>query len=144
MTPEGRVKKNINQILKSFPSVYSFMPVQHGLGAAGLDYHCVVGKLFQTAPNSVELVPVAFFIEAKKPGDAPTYRQGDFINERKVHQNAKTFIIDEDPSIKKGTGLDDLVGWLGEIENNNERLRSLTRSNKPSIPAAGGGLRVPT
>ena len=125
MTPEGRVKKNISRILTSFPSVYSFMPVQHGLGAAGVDYHCVIGMLVQFASGLVEMVPLAFFIEAKKPGGGPTGRQDNFIKERKAKQNARTFVIDEDPSISKGAGLDDLVEWLGEIENNNERLRAL-------------------
>jgi hypothetical protein len=35
-------------------------------------------------------------------------------------------VIDEDPSISKGRGLDDLVEWLAEIESNNERLRQFT------------------
>ena len=124
MTPEGRVKRTINTVLANFPSVYSFMPVQHGLGAAGLDYHCVVGKLFQFG-LVVEMLPIAFFIEAKKPGDEPTGRQENFISDRRARQNAKTFVIDEDPSINKGKGLDDLAHWLGDIERNNERLRAV-------------------
>jgi hypothetical protein len=122
MTPEGRVKKNISRILKNFPSVYSFMPVQFGIGASGLDYHCVVGKYYRFG-LVVEMLPIAFFIEAKKPGGEPTLRQENFAKERKEKQNAKTFIIDEDPSIEKGSGLDELVEWLQEIETNNERLR---------------------
>ena len=122
MTPEGRVKKNISRILASFPFVYSFMPVQYGRGAAGIDYHCVAGKYYQIG-FLVEMVPVAFFIEAKKPGDGPTPRQENFANERKEKQNAITFVIDEDPSIGKGNGLDKLTEWLEEIEKNNERIR---------------------
>jgi hypothetical protein len=122
MTPEGRVKKNINRILASFPFVYSFMPVQYGRGAAGIDYHCVAGKYYQIG-FLVEMLPIAFFIEAKKPGDEPTPRQENFANERKEKQNAKTFVIDEDPSINKGDGLEELTQWLQEIEANNERLR---------------------
>jgi hypothetical protein len=126
MTPEGRVKRKVTELLKTFPSVYFFMPVQHGLGASGLDYHCVVGKLFQTS-DFIEMIPIAFFIETKKPGGEPTDRQGDFIKERKAKQGARTFVIDEDPSIGKGKGLDELAHWLGEIENHNERIRSFTR-----------------
>jgi hypothetical protein len=122
MTPEGRVKKNINRILASFPFVYSFMPVQYGRGAAGIDYHCVAGKYYQFG-FTVEMLPIAFFIEAKKPGDEPTGRQDNFLNERREKQNAKTFVIDEDPSINKGDGLEELTQWLQEIEANNERLR---------------------
>jgi hypothetical protein len=84
----------------------------------------VVGKLFQVG-LVVEMIPIAFFIETKKPGGEPTTRQEEFIKERKQKQNARTFVIDEDPSINKGKGLDDLALWLGEIEKNNERVRSI-------------------
>jgi hypothetical protein len=125
MTPEGRVKKSISAVLKKFPSVYSFMPVQFGLGASGVDYHCVVGKLYRFG-LTVEMLPIAFFIEAKKPGGEPTGRQDTFLKDRRDRQNAKTFVIDEDPSLGKGTGLEELTVWLGEIEANNERLRPST------------------
>ncbi len=125
MTPEGRVKKQISAVLKNFPSVYSFMPVQFGMGASGVDYHCVVGMLTQFANGRVDMLPIAFFIEAKKPGGEPTGRQDLFLKERRDKQNCKCFVIDEDPSIRKGSGLDHLVEWLGEIESNNERLRAL-------------------
>ena len=122
MTPEGRVKKNIRRVLDNFPFVYSFMPVQMGLGASGLDFHCVAGKLFQIG-FLVELIPVAFFIEAKKPGGEPTDRQETFAKERKEHQNAITFVIDDDPTIMKGNGgIEKLVQWLEAIEKNNEHL----------------------
>jgi hypothetical protein len=126
MTPEGRVKREVTKLLKTFPSVYSLMPVQHGLGGAGVDYHCVVGKLFHSGIVTV-MIPIAFFIETKKPGDKLTPRQADFAKERLEKQNAITFVIDEDPSIGKGKGLEKLALWLGEIENHNERIRSLTR-----------------
>ena len=122
MTPEGRVKQNISRILKSFPFVYSFMPVQYGMGASGVDYHCVAGKYYQFG-DVAEMIPVAFFIEAKKPGDDPTDRQDNFLKDRREKQNCKTFVIDEDPSINKGNGLEELTLWLQEIEANNERLR---------------------
>ena len=111
MTPEGRVKKNIKRILDSF-GVYYFMPVQHGYGAAGLDFHCVV---------RFGNIPYAFFIEAKKPGGEPTGRQEDFAKDRLIKQCATTFIIDEDPSIKKGGGVTELVAFLEMVEKNNER-----------------------
>lgn len=131
VTPEGRVKKKISEVLKTFPSVYYFMPVQHGLGAAGLDYHCVVGKMFQFGIVA-EMIPIAFFIEAKKPGDGPTGRQDNFIRERREKQNARTFVIDEDPTINKGKGLEDLALWLGAIEANNERIRSILPDLNPA------------
>jgi hypothetical protein len=131
MTPEGRVKKNIKRVLDSFPFVYSFMPVQFGMGASGLDFHCVAGKLFQVG-YLVEKVPVAFFIEAKKPGGEPTDRQDQFATDRQKDQNAITFVIDDDPTIMKGKGgIDKLVEWLEAIEKNNEHL-----SQKLGKPAA--------
>jgi hypothetical protein len=106
------------------------MPVQHGLGASGLDYHCVVGKMFQFGLVA-EMIPIAFFIETKKPGGVLTDRQEDFAKERKAKQNARTFVIDEDPTINKGKGLDDLALWLGEIERNNERIRNVLTITNP-------------
>ena len=130
MTPEGRVKRAVSTLLKSYPSVYCFMPVQYGMGAAGVDYHCVVGKLFQIGAVA-DMVPIAFFIETKKPGDHPTPRQAEFIKARKEQQNARTFVIDEDPTINKGKGLEDLALWLGEIERHNEHIRSIIAAPNP-------------
>lgn len=127
MTPEGKVKQNITRVLKSFPFVYSFMPVQHGYGAAGVDYHCVAGQLFVLGIH-VEMLPIAFFIEAKKPGGEPTGRQDTFLKERREKQNCKTFVIDDDPTKSGGLGnIQELTEWLQAIEENNERLRPLTR-----------------
>lgn len=130
MTPEGRVKRKVTELLRKFPSVYSFMPVQHGLGAAGLDYHCVVGKMFQVG-SMTEMLPIAFFIETKKPGGELTLRQEDFIKNRWNKQGARTFIIDEDPTINKGKGLNDLAFWLAEIERSNEHIRNAHNNINP-------------
>jgi hypothetical protein len=99
------------------------MPVQNGMGAAGVDYHCVAGKWFQLSSGSnwrIEQVAVAFFIEAKRPGEKPSDRQDFFLADRRKEQGAMTFVIDGDK------GLDELVDWLAGIEDNNERLLSLT------------------
>ena len=112
-------------MLASFPFVYSFMPVQYGMGASGVDYHCVAGKYFQIG-FLVEMVPIAFFIEAKKPGGEPTDRQDNFLRDRREKQNCKTFVIDDDPTINQGNGgIDELVKWLEEIEASNERIRTV-------------------
>lgn len=110
-TPEGRVKENIKRVLDAF-GVYAFMPVQRGMGAAGVDFHCVVryGDL-----------ALAFFIEAKKPGEGPTARQGSFLRDRRDKQCAMSFVIDDDPSISEGLGeINNLVKWLEQIETYNE------------------------
>ena len=124
MTPEGRVKKNIRRVLDSFEGVYYLMPVQMGLGAAGVDFHCVVKVAYAIDGKLVEL-PIAFFIEAKKPGDEPTPRQEQFLKDRREQQGCKTFVIDDDPSINHYSGgLEDLTKWLQDIEEHNERTRA--------------------
>ena len=105
MTPEGKVKKEIKRVLDAF-GVYYFMPVQMGLGAAGLDFHCVM-RFGDHA--------LAFFIEAKKPGGEPTPRQENFADDRRKQQAARTFVIDGDVS--------ELVEFLERMEEYNERHR---------------------
>jgi len=49
MTPEGRVKREIKNWLtdpKAAPTIYSFMPVQTGYGAASIDFLCCIGGRF--------------------------------------------------------------------------------------------------
>lgn len=61
MTPEGKVKDAVKKFLRE-QGAYYFMPVQNGMGAPGLDFHCCYrGR--------------AFFIETKAPGAKLTERQ---------------------------------------------------------------------
>ena len=83
-TPEGRVKEKIDVVLTRY-KVYYFKPVQFGLGASGLDYHCVV---------RVGNTPVAFFIEAKEPGKEPTPRQRELMDRLRRDYSANVFKID--------------------------------------------------
>lgn len=62
MTPEGKVKAQVNRALAKLPRMYRFMPVQNGMGAPGLDYHCCISGL-------------AVYIETKAPGKDLTDRQ---------------------------------------------------------------------
>ena len=102
MTPEGKVKKEIKRVLDAF-NVYYLMPVQMGIGAAGLDFHCVV----RFGDHGL-----AFFIETKAPGEKPTDRQGLFAEERRKNQCARTFVIDGK--------LDELIEFLERVEEYNE------------------------
>ena len=105
------MKINIRRVLDSF-GVYYLMPVQQGIGAAGVDFHCVIryGDLC-----------LGFFIEAKKPGEGPTARQENFLKDRQDKQCARTFVIDDDPTINEGSGgIEALVAWLETIEKYNE------------------------
>jgi hypothetical protein len=113
-TVESRVKAGINKVLDAF-GVYYFMPVQMGLGKAGLDYHCVM-RFGDHA--------LAFFIEAKKPDEEPTPRQDTFADDRRKQQAARTFVIDYDPKTKQGKRTTaELVEFLGRMKEFNERYR---------------------
>jgi hypothetical protein len=121
-TPEGKVKIGIHRVLNKFPSVYFFMPVQYGIGASGVDYHCVAMKCFPLNASEYERVGIAFFIEAKKPGGETTPRQEMFLRLRATEQGAKVFLIDGP------VGLNELETWLRGIEENNERFRTTAKA----------------
>jgi hypothetical protein len=121
-TPEGRTKTSIDRVLKAFDFVYAFKPVQMGMGAAGVDYHCVAGVAF-LIDGEVCNLPIAFFIEAKKPDGVPTGRQDNFLRERREKQHCKTFVIDDD-----NVTLHELVEWLEQLEAQNERTRALANN----------------
>ena len=61
MTPERKVKEVVKKLLK-LHGAYYLMPVQNGMGAPALDFHCIHKG-------------VAFCIETKAPGKKPTPRQ---------------------------------------------------------------------
>lgn len=62
MTPEGRVKNAVKKLLKKYPAVYAFWPVQTGFGAKTLDCLLCVAGYFVS-------------IEVKAPGKKPTELQ---------------------------------------------------------------------
>jgi hypothetical protein len=83
MTPEGKVKKRIKEILDACrPHVYYHMPMQNGMGAPTLDFvGCCAGMYFT--------------IEAKAPGAVPTARQNITLI-TVCSAGGKTFVIDGD------------------------------------------------
>lgn len=81
-TPEGKVKAKVSGLLKATPSLYYFMPVQGGYGAATLDYlGCYLGRFFA--------------IETKKPRAKPTERQLQTIASIE-RAGGKVFVVDGD------------------------------------------------
>lgn len=83
LTPEGRIKRRVSQILKRADSCYYFMPVQTGYGSPTLDYlgtHRGRG----------------FAIETKAPGKKPTMRQKAIIAEME-RAKMKVFVIAGNP-----------------------------------------------
>lgn len=99
---EATIKNQITRVLFKY-NVYSFMPVQMGYGAAGLDYHCIV---------LVRDRPFPFFIEAKKPGEKPTARQEDLIEKLRKEYSCKVWVIDNEAGVLA------LGTWLYSITNN--------------------------
>lgn len=61
MTPEGRVKQSVKEIIKSYkPHVYAHWPVMNGMGAPTLDcVGCANGEFFavETKAEGKDLTP---------------------------------------------------------------------------------------
>lgn len=110
-TPESKPKTWVREVLRRH-NVYFLQPVQQGIGAAGLDFHCVVG---------VENLPIAFFVEAKDFLKPTTLRQDDFIAAREKYQHAPTFVVDDEPTLKR------LEQWLIKLEQYG--LKALTQTS---------------
>jgi hypothetical protein len=83
MTPEGKVKQQVKVLLKKY-NCYFFMPVQFGIGASGLDFHCM---------KKVRHLAIAFFIETKDYDKEPTARQNDLMKHLRSLM-AHTFVVD--------------------------------------------------
>lgn len=103
-TPEGKVKAKINALLKKHRCYY-FMPVQMGMGAAGLDYHCY--RTCKLADGT--LIAVAFMVEAKIYGKEPTLRQQILFEEHEA-RGCKCFVVDNDLTLRE------LENWLQEVQ----------------------------
>lgn len=86
-TPEGVIKEQIKKTLDKYgDSVYKFMPVQYGYGAATIDYLVCADGLFVG-------------IEAKRPGAKPTPRQENVLSDIR-RAGGTTFVIDDEEDVK--------------------------------------------
>jgi hypothetical protein len=83
MTPEGRVKNKVKDLLRVH-NAYWFMPVQNGMGAPALDFMHV----------QIHGAPV-FAIETKAPGKTLTVRQARTVAQIRA-AGGTVFIIDGD------------------------------------------------
>jgi hypothetical protein len=81
MTPEGKVKKAVKELLTEH-NAYWHCPVQNGMGAPALDFMHV----------QIPGLP-AFAIETKAPGEKPTARQARTIKSIRA-AGGVVFVID--------------------------------------------------
>jgi hypothetical protein len=96
MTPEGRVKAKVKEILKK-AGAYQHWPVQNGMGSPCLDCHgCFNGYYFA--------------IECKAPGKKMTPRQEQTATEI-VKARGKVFLIASDADYVW------LEGWLNYVSS---------------------------
>lgn len=105
MTPEGKTKQKIAALLKKYQAYY-FMPVQNGMGAPGLDFHCVIKSL-------------GFCVEAKAWGTTKNLTDRQVQTKRKVEAaGGKVFMVRDDETMGQ------LENWLVMVllTGGNDRL----------------------
>jgi hypothetical protein len=83
MTPEGRVKQKVKEILDGYPGMFYDMPVPTGFGRPTLDFIGCYGGLY-------------FAVETKALGKKPTPRQLDTIWKMRKAGAAVFVVIGED------------------------------------------------
>ncbi len=102
VTPENKIKKQVNTLLAQYKPLYRYWPVPSGFGASSLD--CIVCYL-------------GFFlaIETKAPGKKPTPRQQYCIDEMRA-AHGTVFVIDSPSSL---ANLEQHLNWLKATYANN-------------------------
>lgn len=101
MTPEGKVKKSVKNILTLYPNLYIFWPVQSGFGSRTLDaLGCHHGCFFA--------------IETKKPGAKLTPLQEKHRDDMRRAGGVVFEIIGD-------AGLEELARWLKGIDDADRR-----------------------
>lgn len=86
MTPEGKVKAQVNKALAELPKTWKFMPVQTGYGMPGLDYFLCINGHFVA-------------IETKDAGKYLTPRQEKTTAAIQI-AGGKVYVVDGAASLK--------------------------------------------
>jgi hypothetical protein len=94
MTPEGKVKKGVRDLLARYQNLYQFWPVQMGYGRTSLD---VIGSYKGRF----------FAVEVKVAGQKPTARQLQTIAEMRA-SGADVFVVTGEGALP----LSALKAWL--------------------------------
>ncbi len=107
-TQESTVKRRIKEVLKKFPNIYIFMPVQFGYGEATIDYLICYANIF-------------IGIEAKAPGKRPTPLQEECI--RKIRAaGGQVFVIDGTPQTNTYEELERYLTTLSRFTQGKELI----------------------
>lgn len=97
MTPEGRVKAKVRQLLSSYQGLYQHWPVPGGYGRSTIDVlGCYRGRFFG--------------VEAKAAGKKPTLRQEKMLEDMQLAMG-RTFVIAGVDSPAFG----ELRAWLDKL-----------------------------
>lgn len=98
MTPEGKVKRGVRDLLARYPGLYQYWPVSTGYGRTSLDcVGCYRGQFFA--------------IETKVAGKKPTLRQDQTIAEMQL-SGAAVFVVTGEGEIPRSA----LKSWLDNLE----------------------------
>lgn len=118
VTPEGRVKARIKQVLTHYGAYYH-MPVQNGMGSPSLDFiACHHGRYLA--------------VEAKAPGKKPTTRQLNTMRKIAAAGGA-VFVVDDE----RGESIANLIGWLdliSEVESSGSDDTDTQAVTEPASP----------
>lgn len=93
-TPENKVKQATRKVLDAY-NCYTLPPVQNGMGAPALDFHCICNGF-------------GFCVETKAPGKKPSPRQLVTISKIEAAKG-KVFVIDGDTT--------ELEEWLKDVSS---------------------------
>jgi len=116
LTPEGKVKARVKQLLTEF-GCYFHMPVQNGMGEPTLDFIVCANGIFAG-------------IETKAGKQVPTKRQ-QITMEKMQHAGGWTFLVNE------VTGLAELRTWLEFVYGRHSRQGKPTSRGRGPTHAAG-------
>jgi hypothetical protein len=103
MTPEGKVKKALKELLDSYDNIYIFNPVPSGYGKSSLDTLLCFRGMFVA-------------IEAKAPGKPPKPRQ-IYTTREITSAGGKVFRVDGTPEYP----LEPLKRYLDELAASSDR-----------------------
>lgn len=126
MTPEGKVKAQVSKRLKPIAHLWSFMPVQMGLGKAVLDYLLCIGGKFVA-------------IETKAKGKKLTTRQEHTKAELEA-AGAAVFIVDDNASLARAIDYIQRISNAVQKPNTSSREPQTMEETSPRLSSPVGTI----